>query len=172
MEWASILWRVCFGLMLLALSGLFLYVCAVLNSIRKNLKSVENLTYQEVGPLLKDIDQTVKTLNTDLPQLLKNVSGITASIQQISESEIQPMTHSIKEMTEIVNQNVTRIDQVVNSITAFSQKTVERASYYRDELSIPLIDIISVWSGVKAGWETFRQPHKQKSEGGGDSDGN
>ena len=169
MEWASIFWRVCLGLVLFALGVLFLYLCAVLNSIRRNLRSVERLTYEEVGPLLKNIDQTVKTVNSELPELLKNVNDITASIQLISESEIQPMTHDIRKMTKTMNQNVGKIDELINVLTEFSQTTVKRAGYYRDRLAIPITDIISVWSGIKAAWEVFsqsRKPNRSDSEEG------
>ncbi|MCZ6679136.1 MAG: DUF948 domain-containing protein [Candidatus Poribacteria bacterium] len=149
--------------MLFALSLLFVYLCAVLKSIRKNLRSIERLTYQEVGNLLQDVDQTVKTLNGELPQLLKNINEITASVHEISVSEIQPMTHSIQEMTETVNQNVAKMDELIDSITDFSQTTVKRAEFYRDQLSIPITDVISLWSGIKAGWEVFRQPRKSST---------
>src|SRR3990172_4485347 len=104
MEWASIVWQVGLGLMLFALSILFLYLCAVLNSIRKNLSSIERLTSQEVGTLLKDIDQMVKVLNSELPQLLKNINEIAVSLDEISKSELQPITHNIQEVTGVVNQ--------------------------------------------------------------------
>jgi uncharacterized protein YoxC len=169
MEWASILWRVCLGFMLLTLGGLFGYLWfAILPSIRKTLKLVEGLVDQEAGPLLQGIDQTVKALNSELPQLLKNINELTASIQQISELEIRPITHNIQEMTndiqgmtEQVHQNVAKIDELVDRITDFSQETLQRAEYYRGQLFVPVEDIISLWNGIKAGWEAFRQSRKQ-----------
>jgi uncharacterized protein YoxC len=160
--------------MLFSLGFLFLYLCAVLNSIRRNLRSIEKLTYQEVGVLLRDVDQTVKTVNEQLPELLKNVNEITASVQRISESEIQPMTHHIQEITEVASQNVAKIDELIDVLTEFSETTVKRASYYRDQLAIPVADIISAWSGVKAGWEVLSQHRKgktsaEKHEGSKDS---
>jgi methyl-accepting chemotaxis protein len=163
MEWASILWRVGLGVMLFSLGILFLYLCVVLNSIRKNLRSLELLTHQDVSPLLKDVDQTVKTLNDELPQLLQSVHDITVSLHQISASEIHPMTHNIQEMTETVNRNVAKIDELIELLTHFSQQTVKRAEHYRDELSIPITDIISAWSGIRAGLEVFRNTQKRKN---------
>ena len=172
----SLLWIIPLGLVLLALAGFFVSLAF---RIGRALKSVESLVDkevstllrdvdqtvknkdQEVGVLLKDIDQTVKELNNELPQLLENINGITASIQQISESEIQPMTHNIQEMTETVNQNFAKIEELINLLTDFSQQTVTRAGYYRDQLAIPITDIISLWSGIKAGWEVFSQSRKQ-----------
>ena len=162
MEWASIVWQVGLGLMLFALSILFLYLCAVLNSIRKNLSSIERLTSQEVGTLLKDIDQMVKVLNSELPQLLKNINEIAASLDEISKSELQPITHNIQEVTGVVNQNISKIDELVDVAADFSHQTIKRAELYRDQLSIPITDIISLWSGIKAGWEAFRRSRKQE----------
>ena len=162
MEWASIIWQVGLGLMLFALSILFLYLCAVLNSIRKNLSSIERLTSQEVGTLLKDVDQTVKALNSELPQLLKSINEIAVSLDEISKSELQPITHNIQEVTGVVNQNISKIDELVDVAADFSHQTIKRAELYRDQLSIPITDIISLWSGIKAGWEVFRRSRKQK----------
>ncbi len=162
MEWASIVWQVGLGLMLFALSILFLYLCAVLNSIRKNLSSIERLTSQEVGTLLKDIDQMVKVLNSELPQLLKNINEIAVSLDEISKSELRPITHNIQEVTGVVNQNISKIDELVDVAADFSHQTIKRAELYRDQLSIPITDIISLWSGIKAGWEVFRCSRKQE----------
>ena len=161
MEWASIVWRVALGLMLFALGVLFLYLCAVLNSLRRNLRSIEKLTYEEVGVLLKDVDQTVKTVNNQLPELLGSINEITASVQEITSAELQPMTHNIQEITEAASQSVAKMDELITDLTKFSQTTVKRAEYYRDQLSIPVTDIISAWSGIKAGWEVFSQHRKR-----------
>ena len=163
MEWASILWRVGLALLFLSLSLLFIYLCTLLSSVRRNLKAIEKLTHQEVGDLLRDVDQTVKTVNAQLPELLQNVNDITASVQKISESEIQPMTHHVAEITEIASQNAAKIDELIDVLTEFSETTVKRATYYRDQMAIPITDIISVWSGIKAGWEVLSQRRKGKT---------
>jgi uncharacterized protein YoxC len=173
----SLLWQIPLALALLALAWLFV---SLAYSIGRALKSIENLVdkevsnllkstenlvgvHKEVSTLLESLDQTVTELNRELPQLLENVNGITASIQQISESEIQPTTHSIQEMTETINRNVAKIDELINVLTDFSQTTVKRAKYYRDQLSVPVTDIISGWSGIKAGWEVFHQFRKSRT---------
>ena len=181
MEWsviASVFWKVCFGILLISLSALVGYICAALGSIRNSLdsirntlKSTEGLIDKEVTTLLRDVDETVKEVNKGLPELLENINGITASVQEISEAEIQPTVHSIQEMTETVNQNVAKLDGLVEEVADFSQKTVKRAGYYRDQLSIPITDVISVWSGLKAGWEVFSRSRKpKKSESGNNSE--
>ena len=88
MEWlpiASVFWKICLGILLLAFSVLIGYVCATLGSIRNSLdsirntlKSTEGLIDKEVTTLLGDVDQTVKEVNKGLPELLENINGITA----------------------------------------------------------------------------------------------
>jgi methyl-accepting chemotaxis protein len=164
MEWASIVWKLSLAVFLIVLSGAVVYLVvrlgSVLGDIGATFKSVEAIVDKEMNSLLKDVDQTVKELNSELPELLKNISAITASIQQISESEVQPITHNIHEMTDVVGQSVAKLDELVNLLGDFSQNTVKHAEYYRDQLAVPITDIISLWSGIKTGWEVFSQSRK------------
>lgn len=153
------------GIALLALTALFIYVCATLGSVRKSLNSIqntlnstENLVNQEVGILISDVTQTVKEINKELPQLLQNLNGVTASIQHISENEIQPTLHNVQEMTEQLNQGVQKLELLVNSVSTFSGQTIEQAEYFRNQIAVSLADVISMWHGVKAGWEKFYRP--------------
>ena len=175
MDWAlvaSVSWKICLGVLLLALTALVGYFCAALGSIRNSLDSIrntlrstENLIDQEVTTLVRDVDQAVKEVNRQLPQILENVSEITASIQEISREEIQPTAHNIQQMTDTVNQNLAKLDRLVNAVVDFSQQTVNRAGYYRDQLSIPITEILSAWEGFKRGFEVFSRFSKT-----GDSD--
>lgn len=180
MDWslvASVLWKICLGVLLLALSALVGYVCATLGSIRNSLdsirntlKSSENLIDQEVTTLLRDVDQTVKEVNQQLPQILENVNGLTASLQEISEAEIQPTVHNVQHITETIDRNLTKLDELVHAAVDFSQQTVRRAGYYRDQLSVPITDIISAWEGFKRGFEAFSRFNRAgKSDSGSDS---
>ena len=170
MEWAPIVWKLSLSVFLLVLSGAAIYLVArlgrVLRDIGGTFKSVEAIVDNELNDLLKEVDQSVKALNTELPELLKNVNAITASIQHISESEVQPITHNIHEMTQVVNQSVAKLDELMNLIGDFSQKTVNRAEYYRDQLTVPISDMISLWSGIKTGWEVFSQSWKPEEKDG------
>lgn len=165
MEWAPIVWKLSFAVFLIVLSGAVVYLAVrlgnVLESMGATIKSVEVVVDKEVNNLLKDVDQTVKELNNELPQLLKNINAITASIHQISESEVQPIAHNIHEVTEAVSQGVGKLDELANMLGDFSQDTVKRAEYYRDQLAVPITDIISLWSGIKTGWEVFSQSRRQ-----------
>ncbi|MDE0482459.1 MAG: DUF948 domain-containing protein [Candidatus Poribacteria bacterium] len=156
----SFFWKGSLGIALIALAVLFVYLCRTLGSLRNSLNSIqntlnstENLVNQEVGILINDVSQTVKEINKELPQLLQNINGVTASIQQISENEVQPTLHSVQELTETLNQSVQELEAVVQKVSTFSGQTIEQAEYFRNQVAVSLADIVSMWHGLKAGWE-------------------
>ena len=51
------------------------------------------------------------------------------------------------------NKTKVNLIDVGANIGEFSKNTVGRANYYRDQLAIPLTDLLSLWSGIKAGFE-------------------
>ena len=165
MDWsliASIFWKFSLGVLLLALTALAGYLCAAigslrnsLNSIRNTLNSTESIVNQEIGELISDVDKTVKEVNKELPQLLQNLNGLTASLQGISESEIQPTVHNIQEMSGALNQSIQELEELVQKVTSFSGQTLEQATFFRNQLAVSLADIVSLWQGVKAGWDSF-----------------
>ena len=165
MDWsliASLFWKFSFGIFLLALTALAGYMCAAvgslrnsLNSIRNTLNSTENLVNQEIGELIADVDRTVKAVNKELPELLQNLNGLTASLQGISESEIQPTVHNIQEMSGTLNQSIQELEALVQKVSSFSGQTIEQATFFRNQIAISLTDIVSLWQGIKAGWESF-----------------
>ena len=162
-EWNVILsffWKGSLGVALIALTVLFVYLCSILGSFKNSLSSIqntlnstENLINEEVGILINDVSQTVKEINKELPQLLQNINGVTASIQQISENEVQPTLHSVQELTETLNQSVQELESVVQKVSTFSGQTIEQAAYFRNQIAVSLADIVSMWHGLKAGWD-------------------
>ena len=174
LNFASLYWQIPLGLLLLVLAIFFIWLAS---RISKTLKSVDNLlnrsipsllkatedlvgVHRDISTLLTSLDGTVTELNQRLPQLLENINGITASIQEISESEIRSTTHNIQEITETMNQNIAKIDELVNSVANFSQATIKHVEYYRDQLSVPVTDVISAWSALKRSWDVFSQSRK------------
>ena len=177
MDWssvASIFWKFSLGVLLLALTALAGYLCAAvgslrnsLNSIRNTLNSAESIVNQEVGELIADVDKTVKEVNKELPELLQNLNGLTASLQGISESEVQPTAHNIQEMSTVLNQSIQELGELVEKVSGFSGQTIEQATFFRNQLAVSLTDIISLWQGVKAGWENFASARASASVSAG-----
>lgn len=174
MDWglfASIFWKVSLGVLLLALTALAGYLCAAvgsfrnsLNSIRNTLNSTETLVNQELGELIADVDKTVKEVNKELPELLQNLNALTASLQGISESEIQPTVHNIQEMSGVLNQSIQELDRLVQKVSDFSGQTLEQAAFFRNQLVVSLADIVGLWQGIKAGWDSFAAARPSESE--------
>ena len=174
MDWsfiASIFWKFSLGVFLIALTALVGYMCAAvgslrdsLNSIRNTLNSTENIVNQEIGALITDVDKTVKEVNKELPTLLQNLNGLTASLQGISESEIQPTVHNIQEMSSVLNQSIQELDELVQKVSSFSGQTLEQATFFRNQLAVSLADIMSLWQGIKAGWDSFASRQSPQSE--------
>ena len=180
MEWsmvASVFWKVLVGILLLVLSVLAGFLCSALGSIRKSLeniqntmKSTEGLIDTEVTTLIRDVNHIVTEVKNELPELLENLNGIAASVREMSKAEIRPTARNIQQMTETINQNVAKLDELVNVVVDFSQQTVKRARYYRDQFSTPITDIISAWEGFKRGFEVFSRFRKTgKSDSGSNS---
>ncbi len=175
MDWsliASLFWKFGLGILLLALTALAAYMCAAvgslrdsLNSIRNTLNSTESIVNQEIGELIADVDKTVKEVNKELPQLLQNLNGLTASLQGISESEIQPTVHNIQEMSGALNQSIQELDDLVQKVSNFSGQTLEQATFFRNQLAVSLSDIVSLWQGIKAGWDSFTSTQPDEPEG-------
>ncbi|MXY99599.1 hypothetical protein F4Y93_02740 [Candidatus Poribacteria bacterium] len=165
MDWsfiASLFWKFSLGILLLALTALAGYLCAAvgslynsLNSIRNTLNSAENIINQEIGVLLTDVDKTVKEVNKELPQLLQNLNGLTASLQTISDSEIRATAHNIQEMSGALNQSLQQLEELVQTASRFSGQTIEQATFFRNQLAVSLTEVVSLWQGVKAGWDSF-----------------
>lgn len=174
MDWsliASLFWKFSLGIFLLAITALAGYMCAAvgslrnsLNSIRNTLNSTENMVNQEIGELITDVDRTVKEVNKELPQLLQNLNGLTASLQAISESEIQPTVHNIQEMSGALNQSIQELDDLVQKVTNFSGQTLEQATFFRNQLAVSLTDIVGLWQGIKAGWDSFASTQSAEPE--------
>ena len=174
MDWsliASLFWKFSLGIFLIALTALAGYMCAAigsfrnsLNSIRNTLNSTENIINQEIGELITDVDRTVKEVNKELPALLQNLNGLTASLQGISESEIQPTVHNIQEMSGALNQSIQELDELVQKVSSFSGQTIEQATFFRNQIAVSLTDIVSLWQGIKAGWDSFSSTQSSESE--------
>lgn len=179
MDWnviGSIFWKFSLGILLLALTALAGYLCAAvgslrnsLNSIRNTLNSAENVINQEIGVLLTDVDKTVKEVNNELPQLLKNLNGLTASLQTLSDSEIRTTAHNIQEMSGALNQSLQQLEELVQKASRFSGQTIEQAAFFRNQLAVSLTEVVSLWQGIKAGWDSFASGQSSASSENGSS---
>jgi len=130
-------------------------------------KSIQGLSETEIKPMMNNIQNLIGQLNQEIPKIgttienvngiTENVDGITASIQQLSETEIKGIADNIQEITSKVNEDLAKVDEVITTTTDFTKNTIEKAGFYRDKLFVPIIDILSFWSAVKAGLANIAQ---------------
>ncbi|MCG9127987.1 DUF948 domain-containing protein [Candidatus Poribacteria bacterium] len=163
MDWnfyISLFWQCSLGIALIALTILVIYLCKVLGSLRNSLSTIQNtlnstekLVNNEIGTLITDATQTIKVINAELPELLQNINGVTASIQQISENEIQPTIHNIQELTLALSKSIKELESLVELVSTFSGDTINQAEYFRNQVAESLADVVGLWHGLKAGWD-------------------
>lgn len=185
MDWnfyITIFWQGSLGIALIALTILVIYLCIALSSLRNSLSSIQNtlnstekLVNNEIGILITDASQTLKAINNDLPELLKNLNGVTASIQQISENEVQPTIHNIQELTLALSKSIQELESLVQKVSTFSGDTIHQAEYFRNQVAESLADIVGLWHGLKAGWDRIYKSTQsngtpQSNTNNGDSD--
>lgn len=185
MDWnfyISIFWQCSLGIALIALTILVVYLCKALsslnnslNSIQNTLNSTEKLVNNEFGILITDATQTLKLINNDLPKLLQNLNGVTASIQQISENEVQPTIHNIQELTHALSKSIQELETLVQKVSTFSGDTIHQAEYFRNQVVESLADVVGLWHGLKAGWDRIYKSTQsngtpQSNTNNGDSD--
>jgi uncharacterized protein YoxC len=152
----------------------------VIENLEGVTKSIQELSETEIKPMMNKIQNLIGQLNEKIPKIdttienvngiTENVDGITASIQQLSETEIKGIAGNIQKITSRVNEDLAKVDEVVTTTTDFTKNTIEKAGFYRDKLFVPIIDILSFWSAIKAGLANIAQI-RQKKERGGDSNG-
>ena len=185
MDWnfyITIFWQCSLGIALIALTILVIYLCIALSSLRNSLSSIQNtlnstekLVNNEIGILITDASQTLKAINNDLPELLQNLNGVTASIQQISENEVQPTIHNIQELTLALSKSIQELESLVQKVSTFSGDTIHQAEYFRNQVAESLADIVGLWHGLKAGWDRIYKSTQsngtpQSNTNNGDSD--
>lgn len=175
MDWfvlASIFWKLSLGLLLIALTVLAGYLCAALGSLRNSLNSIQDtlnsiggVVNQELSTLIIDANETVKTLNQELPTLLGNLRGVLASWENISESEIRPTVNNVREISTALSHSTQELNRLIKKVSDFSSETVEQIAFFRNQFAILLTSAVNLLHGIKAGWSYFvsRQPTPSKS---------
>ena len=115
----ELLWQVPLAVSLLSLSWFLLSLSFRLG---RTLKSLEAVLDGEILTLLKQLNQTIGSLDQDLPELLESLNGLMVTLEKISAQEIQPTLHSLQEITELINQRVSEIDLFIMEVNKFSKK--------------------------------------------------
>jgi len=185
---------------LLTIAALAIYVLVLLlPRVKNTLQSLQKFVDNDVKKLLADVNDTVTKLNEEempkidgiitnvntltasvqelsekqISPIMENVNAITTSVQELSETEIKPIASNIQELTAKVNEDVAQITEAITTATEFSKETVHKAEFYRDKLFTPVIEIVSFWNALKAGFTSLASARKKDKNGkdkGGEED--
>jgi len=184
---------------LLAIAALVIYVLvSLLPKVKNTLQSLQKFVDNDVKKLLAEVNSTVTKLNEEempkidgiitnvntitggvqelsekqITPIMENVNAITKSVQELSETEIKPIASNVQELTTKINEDVAKITETVTTATEFSNDTIHKAEFYRDKLFTPVIEIVSFWNALKAGFTSLsgatKKGKKEKEDKGGE----
>lgn len=151
-------------LALLSIVGLVGYVVFVfLPKLKEILLSVQEVVDGDVKNAVSDLDGTIVKMNEEvIPEINESVENLNSTVtlvQEMIQTEIKPITDNIQKTTANIQEATTRLssdvaklDQVVDLTVDFSQTTIKKAEFLREQLSIPVIEIVSFWNGIKFGF--------------------
>ena len=74
--------------------------------------------------------------------------------------------HNIQEMSGALNQSIQQLEELVQKVSGFSGQTIEQATFFRNQIAVSLADVVSLWQGIKAGWDSFTATQSDVREEG------
>ena len=111
-------------------------------------------------PLLSTLRELLATANTAVAQLdeqtdqlgeiIISARALTDALNETHRKAILPALQNVEEITDRVNRTARNVSYIVEEGSRFSHTTLRRATYYRDTVFRPIIEIASFWNGVRA----------------------
>ncbi|MDA1193411.1 MAG: hypothetical protein O3A46_17180 [Candidatus Poribacteria bacterium] len=115
---------------------------------------------KRLGPLLDSLNQLAHNMATavesmDTPtkhlgETLISVRALTDAMIEMQRESIAPALENVEEMSERLNKSVRELSYAAEDAARFSRATIRRATHYRDKVFRPIIEVASIWSGVRA----------------------
>lgn len=108
---------------------------------------------RSVNQLTEKVAETAKTVEKELDhvkEVVTSVQAISTDVHKGYCEHLVPAMSSLNKMTAHVADSAAEISSVVHEGGRFSRETLYRGRYYRDALFRPVIEIISLWSGISA----------------------
>jgi len=88
-------------------------------------------------------------------------------VEELTREQIKPIAENVRGVTEEVREKVERVGEVVDEAARLGKETVERTRFYRDRVFDIFADIVSFWSGVRAGCSALAKGLSKIKEGRG-----
>ena len=109
------------------------------------LLSVRRLSDESTRTLM-GVQQQAKTLG----EVMASVRSLTEAVNVSHRRSIDPALKNVEEITERVNKAAREASYVVEEGARFAHTTLEHATFYRDRVFKPLIELASLWRGLDA----------------------
>jgi len=147
-------------LVLIFIAGLTGYVVFIfLPKLKETLSTVRKVMDVEVKSAVSDLNGTIVKINEEvIPRVNKSIENLNSTatlLQETIQTEVKPITENIHEATDKLSSDVAKLGQVVDTVVEFSQVTIKKAEFCREQLIIPVIEIASFWTGIKVGFSRF-----------------
>lgn len=147
------------GVLAFASIILVIFVVPLLSGLRKTSKTIQDMADNDISPLIGQVKELIE-------EMRPKINSITQKIDSLTEDEIKPLTSNVKDITANVNkiaasanENMVKVDAmvdaVVDAVDDVVSKTQEVASLYQNKAVIPVIEMISIWDGIKKGFSVF-----------------
>lgn len=132
---------------------------ATVVNVKEKLMPKIDESVDEVNDVVGEVNETIGKFDKEvipaINEAIDNFNSTTTMLQEMAQTEIKPIADDIQEITDKLSSEVSKIDQVVDTTVDFVQSTVRKAEFCREQLIVPVIEIASFWTGMKAGFSTF-----------------
>ncbi len=92
-----------------------------------------------LGSLRRLSEESTRTVNT-----------MTDAVTESHRKSIGPALEHVEEMTDRLNRAVKEASYAVEDGVRFTRQSIEQATYYRDRIFQPLIEMASLWRAIRA----------------------
>ncbi len=110
-------------------------------------------------PLLATLRELTSTANAAVAQLdaqmkllgdtIISARALTDALNDTHRKAIAPALQNVEEITDRVNRTARNVSYIVEEGSRFSHSTLRRATHYRDTVFRPIIEIASLWNGIR-----------------------
>lgn len=84
-----------------------------------------------------------------LGDIIISARALTDALNETHRKAIVPALQNVEEITDRVNRTARNVSYIVEEGSRFSHTTLRRATHYRDTVFRPIIEIASLWNGVR-----------------------
>ena len=132
------------GLLAVASIVLAIFLVPVLRELRRTVGRIDTMADEEISPLVAQVRELIKETGPKIDSIMQKVDSLT-------EEQIEPLANNVKEITGTVNTEIAKVNVIVDTVGDMVSRTHKVVSLYQDQASMPAIEIISLWHGIKQG---------------------